>query len=88
MVVVVDFYADWCVSCKALAPELEALSQEWAGKGIRFVQLDVDKARRWQRSIGSRRSPPSSCSIMPLTGNAPTKHRSPRLGLSAGVLTP
>lgn len=42
--VVVDFYADWCVSCKALAPEFEALSQEWAGRGIRFVQLDVDKA--------------------------------------------
>lgn len=42
--VVVDFYADWCVSCKALAPEFEALSQEWAGQGIRFVQLNVDKA--------------------------------------------
>ncbi|MCA1726996.1 MAG: thioredoxin [Actinobacteria bacterium] len=40
--VVVDFYADWCHPCHALAPEIEALAEKWSGK-VRFVKLDVDE---------------------------------------------
>jgi thioredoxin 1 len=39
--VLVDFYADWCGPCHAIAPTIEALSNEFDGK-IKFVKFDVD----------------------------------------------
>ncbi len=39
--VFVDFYADWCGPCKIIAPTIEALSEEYAGK-IKFVKVNVD----------------------------------------------
>lgn len=39
--VVVDFTAEWCPPCHAIAPSLEALSDELAGR-VKIVRLDVD----------------------------------------------
>jgi len=39
--VFVDFYADWCGPCHAIAPTIEALSSEFEGK-VKFVKVDVD----------------------------------------------
>ena len=39
--VLVDFYADWCGPCHAIAPTIEALSNEFAGK-VKFAKVDVD----------------------------------------------
>jgi thioredoxin 1 len=39
--VVVDFTAAWCGPCHAIAPSLEAISDELAGK-VKIVKLDVD----------------------------------------------
>lgn len=39
---VVDFTATWCGPCKALAPVVEELASEYAGK-VSFFKLDVDK---------------------------------------------
>jgi thioredoxin 1 len=39
--VLVDFYADWCGPCHAIAPSIEALSNEFEGK-VKFVKVDVD----------------------------------------------
>src|SRR6267143_1672700 len=39
--VLVDFYADWCGPCHAIAPTIEALSSEFEDK-VKFVKVDVD----------------------------------------------
>lgn len=39
--VLVDFFATWCGPCKMLAPVVEELSNEYAGK-VKVGKLDVD----------------------------------------------
>jgi thioredoxin 1 len=41
--VVVDFTATWCGPCKFVAPIVEQLSQEMAGK-VSFGKLDIDQS--------------------------------------------
>jgi thioredoxin 1 len=40
--VVVDFWAEWCPPCRALAPTFEELAARYAGS-IRFLKLNVDE---------------------------------------------
>ena len=39
--VIVDFTAEWCPPCHAIAPSLEAISEELAGR-VKIATLDVD----------------------------------------------
>jgi thiol-disulfide isomerase/thioredoxin len=45
-VVLVDFWASWCLPCKAVFPALNTLQQELETKGVEVLAINVDEKRR------------------------------------------
>ncbi|MFH1954068.1 MAG: thioredoxin [Pseudomonadota bacterium] len=56
MPAMVDFWAEWCQPCKAMAPIIEELAQEYKGK-IKFVQMNVAENRDTPARFGIRSIP-------------------------------
>jgi thioredoxin 1 len=54
--VLVDFYADWCGPCKAAAPVIEAITEEYAGR-VKVAKVDVDKDTDKAKEHGVRGIP-------------------------------
>lgn len=40
-VIVLNVWASWCAPCRAEAPELQSVWEEFEGKGVQFVGLDT-----------------------------------------------
>ncbi len=53
---IIDFYADWCGPCKAVAPVLEELSSEYAGK-INIYKIDTEAETELAGAFGIRSIP-------------------------------
>jgi thioredoxin 2 len=54
--VLVDLWAPWCGPCRAVAPILEKLSAEFAGK-LKVVKVDVDGSPNAARQFGASSIP-------------------------------
>ena len=53
---IIDFYADWCGPCKRLAPELEALAEEY-GDRIYIYKINTEQEQELAGVFGIRSIP-------------------------------
>ena len=53
---IIDFYADWCSPCKMVAPILEELSNEYAGK-VDIYKVDTEAEQELAAAFGIRSIP-------------------------------
>lgn len=54
--VLVDFYADWCGPCRALAPKIEEISAKYEGRA-KIVKVNVDDNQQLAQQYGIRGIP-------------------------------
>ncbi|MDE1151782.1 MAG: thioredoxin [Micavibrio sp.] len=76
-VVLIDFYADWCGPCKALAPTLEKFAEDNKDK-VKVVKINVDESPNLATAFGIQSIPTlvtmkGNQAIFGIMGNQPRK---------------
>ncbi|MBQ9137208.1 MAG: thioredoxin [Alistipes sp.] len=61
----IDFYASWCGPCQRLAPILERISEEFAGR-VDIYKVNVDDEEQLAQAFGIRSIP--TLIFIPITG--------------------
>ena len=54
--VLVDYWAEWCGSCKMIAPILDSLTDEYQGK-LKISKLNIDDNQKTPQKYGVRGIP-------------------------------
>src|SRR5690606_5121185 len=74
--VLVDFWAEWCGPCKAIAPLLDELAEEYAGR-LKVAKVNIEEAQRTPLAYSIR-------SIPTLIVFRDGKPHATQIGLAAG----
>ena len=53
---IIDFWADWCAPCKAVAPVLEELSEEY-GDNLKVYKVNTEQEQELAAAFGIRSIP-------------------------------
>jgi len=54
--VLVDFWAEWCAPCRAIAPIVKELASEYEGR-VKVVKMDIDASPQTPGTYGIRSIP-------------------------------
>lgn len=72
----IDFYADWCMPCKALAPTIESLKEQYKNTDVIIEKVNIDDnpdlAQKYNvRSIPTLVFVNEDSEVFRMTGNQP-----------------
>ena len=73
-VVLVDFWASWCVPCRASFPALDGLHRELRDRGLEVLAVNVDEDRRDAARFLAGRSPAMTVLFDP-NGTSPAAYK-------------